>query len=435
MSADPRAVAAQALAEIALEGRSLREVLARQLPRLRDSRDRGFANALVYAGARGWLRWDAVLTWLLNRPLPRRLATLHALLVLGLVQLEDLGVPAHAAVAATVNATPALGHGAQRGLVNAVLRRWLREREVLLARLDAGTQSQTRLPAWLVQSITRDWPGQAPRVFEASNQATPPTLRINTRRVQRTAYLQRLAEAGVAARAHPWIDTAILLADTLDVTQLPGWDEGLCAVQDGAAQLAAAMLDAPAGARVLDACAAPGGKACHLLERAPLQLTALEREPARLPRVRENLDRLGLHADLRTADATLPATWWDGVPYTHILLDAPCSATGVLRRQPDVRLHRRAGDLTALQAQQRALLDALWPLLAPGGTLLYATCSILRAENAGQIAGFLATHADAEAIPIQLPAGRADGPGWQLLPGEGDLDGMFYARLHKRLDA
>lgn len=430
--ADTRAVAALALAEIALGGRSLREVLAQQLPQLPQPRERAFASALVFAGARGWLRWNAALPRLLQKPLPRRLGALHALLVLGLTQLEDLGVPAHAAVAATVDAARALGHDAQRGLVNAVLRRWLRERGALLAQLDADIVSRTRLPDWLLQALHADWPAHAASIISASNAEVPPTLRINCARGSRADYLQCLAAAGIDAQAHAWIDSAVTLAASLDVTQLPGWPAGSCAVQDGAAQLAAILLDAPTGARVLDACAAPGGKACHILERSAVQLTALELAPARLTRVRDNLARLRLHAELRVGDATQPAAWWDGVAYTHILLDAPCSATGVLRRQPDVRLHRRASDLPALIAQQRALLDALWPLLAPGGTLLYATCSVLRSENAAQAAAFLAAHADVEALPIALPAGRADGPGWQILPGEDGLDGMFYARLRKR---
>ena len=430
--ADTRAVAARALAEIALGGRSLREVLAQQLPQLPQSRERAFASALVYAGARGWLRWNAALPRLLQKPLPRRLGALQALLVLGLTQMEDLGVPAHAAVAATVDAARALGHDAQRGLVNAVLRRWLRERDALLARLDADAVSRARLPNWLLQALHADWPAYAASIINASNAEVPPTLRVNSARGSRADYLQCLAAAAIDAQAHAWIASAVTLAASLDVTRLPGWFEGSCAVQDGAAQLAASLLDAPTGARVLDACAAPGGKACHILERSAVQLTALELEPARLTRVRDNLARLRLHAELRVGDATQPAAWWDGATYTHILLDAPCSATGVLRRQPDVRLHRRASDLPALIAQQSALLDALWPLLARGGTLLYATCSILRSENAAQAAAFLAAHGDAEALPIALPAGRADGPGWQILPGEDGLDGMFYTRLRKR---
>ena len=431
-TADPRALAAQALAQIALHGRSLRAVLAPLQAQLSDPRQRAFLGQLVQAGARGWLRWDAALPMLLHKPLPPRLAELRALLVLGLVQLEDLGVPAHAAVAASVEAAVALGHGAQRGLVNALLRRWLRERTPLLARLDADAQSRTRLPQWLLQALQQDWPQQADAVIAACNQPAPPSLRINAARSTRADYLQRLAAAGIAARPHEWIESAVLLDAGIEVGTLPGWDEGACAVQDGAAQLAAWLLDAPAGARVLDACAAPGGKTCHILERAPVALTAVETNAARMQRVRENLARLQLSATLIAGDATAPASWWDGRSFDRILLDAPCSATGVLRRQPDVRLHRRAADIPALAAQQRALLDALWQLLAPDGMLLYATCSLLRAENADLVQGFIAAHADAVSDAIVLPAGRADGPGWQLLPGEDGLDGMFYARLRKR---
>ena len=432
MNTDTRAVAARALAQVALSGHSLREALALALPTLTDARERAFASTLVHAGARGWLRWNAALLLLLHKPLPRRLGDLQALLVLGLAQLEDLGVPAHAAVAASVEGAAALGHGAQRGLVNALLRRWLRERGTLLPQLDANAEARTRLPGWLLDALTRDWPDALDAIVAASNREAPPMLRVNLRRVRRADYLARLVEAGIGAHAHPWIETAIVLERSLEVGRLPDWGAGACAVQDGAAQLAALLLDAPPGARVLDACAAPGGKTCHILERDAVALTALDVDARRLPRVRENLDRLGLACDLRAADALQPTAWWDGQPYARILLDAPCSASGVLRRQPDVRLHRRASDLPALLQRQRALLDALWPLLAPGGALLYATCSILRAENAAQIAGFLDAHADAQAQPIALPAGRGDGAGWQLLPGEDALDGMFYARIGKR---
>ena len=432
MNTDTRAVAARALAQVALSGHSLREALALALPTLTDARERAFASTLVHAGVRGWLRWNAALPLLLHKPLPRRLGDLQALLVLGLAQLEDLGVPAHAAVAASVAGAAALGHGAQRGLVNALLRRWLRERDALLAQLETNVEARTRLPGWLLDALARDWPDALDAIVAASNREAAPMLRVNLRRGRRTEYLARLAEAGIGAHAHPWIETAIVLERSLEVGRLPDWGAGACAVQDGAAQLAALLLDAPPGARVLDACAAPGGKTCHILEHGAVALTALDLDARRLPRVRENLDRLGLACDLRTADAQQPAAWWDGQPYARILLDAPCSASGVLRRQPDVRLHRRASDLPALLGRQRALLDALWPLLAPGGTLLYATCSILRAENAAQIAGFLDAHADAQAQPIALPAGRRDGAGWQLLPGDGALDGMFYARIGKR---
>lgn len=429
---DARALAARALAEVALGGASLRTVGERVAPKLADPRDRAFATALLAEGARWWLRYDRALDRLLEQPLRAREPALHALLVLGLVQLEVMAMAPYAAVAGTVEAARALRRPRFAGLVNAVLRRWQRERAAQLAALDADAVARHAHPAWLIEALRRDWPADAERVLAANNVAAPPMLRVQRRRATREDVIAALREAGIAARPHPWLADALALETSIDVARLPGFAEGRLAVQDGAAQLAADLLDARDGMRVLDACAAPGGKACHLLERADVELLALEREPARLARVRENLARLGLAAELRAGDAGDAATWWDGRPFQRILIDAPCSATGVIRRRPDVKLHRRAADLPALVAEQARLLAALWPLLAPGGRLVYATCSVLRAENAAVVDGFLAAHADARAVTPALPAGRADGAGWQLLPGDDGLDGMYYAVLEKR---
>jgi len=429
---DTRALAATALARIALDGASAREVLARSAPELADPRDRALLHALVQAGARDWLRYDAALDRLLERPLRRKQPAVHALLVLGLVQLEVLGLPAYAAVDATVQAVRALGKPRLAGLVNAVLRRWQREAGNLKAALDRDPVTRWALPAWFIEAVERDWPARAEHVFASAHREAPLTLRANRRRGPREALLARLREAGVAAHAHPELADAVVLAESTDVTRLPGFDTGDFAVQDGAAQLAADLLHLADGQRVLDACAAPGGKACHALERHDLDLVAVELDPARVPRIRDNLARLGLAARVIEADAARPDAWWDGRPFDRILIDAPCSASGVLRRRPDVRLHRRAGDIAALNRVQSGLLEGLWPLLAPGGRLLYATCSLLRAENQAIVAPFLAAHADAAAVPLQLPMGLAAGPGWQVLPGDADLDGMFYAAIVKR---
>lgn len=428
---DARALAAQALAEVALGGASLRAVGERVVPKLRDPRDRAFATALLAEGARWWLRYDRALDRLLEQPLRAREPALHALLVLGLVQLEVMAMVPYAAVAGTVEATRALKRPRFAGLVNAVLRRWQRERAPQLAALDADPAARHAHPAWLIEALHADWPAEAERVLAANNAAAPPMLRVNRRRATREATIAALRDAGVAAQPHAWLADALVLETSVDVARLPGFAEGRIVVQDGAAQLAADLVDARAGMRVLDACAAPGGKACYLLERADVELLALEREPARLTRVRENLDRLGLAAELRAGDAGEPSAWWDGRAFDRILIDAPCSATGVIRRRPDVKLHRRSADIPALAAEQARLLAALWPLLAPGGRLVYATCSVLRAENAAVVDAFLAVHADACAITPALPAGRADGAGWQLLPGDDGLDGMYYAVLEK----
>jgi 16S rRNA (cytosine967-C5)-methyltransferase len=432
MKPDTRALAASGLAEIALRGASLRDVMERHAGRLADPRDRALLMALLSEGARWWLRFDAALDDLLAKPLRRKEPAVHALLVLGLVQMEVLELEDYAAVAATVQATRALKRPALAGLVNAVLRRWQREREARIARLDANPATRHAHPDWLAAAIARDWPEQAEAVMAADNREPPLMLRANRRHGERDALVAALLATGQSASPHPWLADGVTLPHSTDVTRLPGFADGAFAVQDGAAQVAADLVDAKDGERVLDACAAPGGKACHLLERANIALTALEMDTARAGRIRQNLDRLHLDAQLVLGDAGDPASWWDGRPYDRILIDAPCSATGVLRRRPDVRLHRRESDIVALGVQQRRILGALWPLLAPGGTLVYATCSLLRAENEAVVAELLAAHANAEAVPFALPAGRPAAVGWQILPGDGDLDGMYYAVLRRK---
>jgi len=432
MSADVRALAAQALAQVALRGVSLREAMERHAQRLPDSRDRALLMALVSDGARWWPRFDAALDRLLEQPLRKKAPVVHALLVLGLVQLEVLELADYAAVAATVEAVRALKRPQFAGLVNAVLRRWQRERATHLAALDAQPETRHAHPRWLAEAIARDWPAQAEAVLAADNREPPLMLRANRRHGTREALVERLRLDGQTAEPHSWLADAIVLPHSTDVTRLPGFDDGAFAVQDGAAQIAADLADLRGGLRVLDACAAPGGKACHLLERAEIDLTALDSAPPRVDRIRQNLQRLRLDARLLTGDAGAPKAWWNRQPFDRILVDAPCSATGVLRRRPDVRLHRRASDIAALQAQQRRILAALWPLLAPGGRLLYITCSLLRAENEAIVGELLAAQPDAHAVAFELPVGRAAAVGWQILPGDGDLDGMYYAVLEKR---
>ncbi|MDF4003570.1 16S rRNA (cytosine(967)-C(5))-methyltransferase RsmB [Luteibacter sp. PPL552] len=426
-----RALAAQALADVALSGHSLRDVADRVLPRLADPRDRALLTALLNEGARWWPRFDAALDRLLDKPIRRQEPVVHALLVTALVQLEVLELASYAAVAATVDAVRELRRPRLAGLANAVLRRWLRERESLLAALDAEPATRHAHPAWLVRAIEHDWPEAAGDVLAAANREPPLMLRVNRRRATPEAVASALRDAGGEVTPHPWLADGLVLPHSTDVTRLPGFAEGHFAVQDGAAQVPADLLDLADGQRLLDACAAPGGKACHALERADLRLLAVEAEPRRAPRIRQNLDRLGLHAEVVVGDAGEPSAWWDGTPFDRVMIDAPCSATGVIRRRPDVRLHRREADIDALVAQQSRILAACWPTLAPGGRLLYVTCSILRRENDGVVAAFLDRQADAEALPLTLPAGRRTSVGWQMLPGDGDLDGMYYALLSK----
>ena len=426
---DPRALAAQALAEI-VAGKSLRAAFAAYSTKLHDPRDRALLSALLHAGARWWLRFDAALDGLLERPLRGREPAVHALLVLGLVQLEILRLPEYAAVAATVEAARALRRPAFAGLANALLRRWLRERDARNLALDDNPETRSAHPRWLRDALIADWPSEAEAILAANNVEAPLWLRANPRRGTRNELAARMSAVGIVSEAPAALADALMLAHSADVTRLPGYADGLFSVQDGAAQFAAGLLDLADGMRVLDACAAPGGKSAHILESADIDLLALDRDPQRLPRLHENLTRLGLHADIRAGDAADPSTWWDSRVFDRILLDAPCSASGIIRRQPDIKLHRRVADIEALASTQARLLDALWPLLKPGGRLVYATCSVFAAENARQIAAFLARHADAKSLPNAL-AWHAAGDGAQNLPGESGMDGFFYAIAEK----
>ena len=432
MTVDTRALAARSLAEIAMRGASLREVMERNAPKLRDPRDRALLMALLSEGARWWLRFDAAIDHLLEKSLRHKDPAIHALLVLGLVQLEILQLQDYAAVAATVEATRTLKRPQLAGLVNAVLRRWQRERENLIARLDAKPQTRHAHPEWLAKALASDWPAQADAVMAADNREPPLMLRVNRQHIERAALLAQFQATGYEASLHPWLPDALVLPHSADITRMPGFENGAFAVQDGAAQVAADLADLKHGMRVLDACAAPGGKACHLLERARIDLTALEVDAKRGERIRQNLMRLRLDAKIVIGDAGAPAGWWKRQPFDRILIDAPCSATGVLRRRPDVRLHRRESDIAAMHEQQRRILSALWSLLAPGGRLIYITCSVLRAENEVIVGDLLAQQGDARVVPFTLPVGHAAKVGWQILPGDGDLDGMYYAVLEKQ---
>lgn len=427
---DARLAAAHALADV-LDGRmSLNAALPRYSERV-VARDRGLAAELAYGTLRLYPRLALLLDQLLERPLAAGTGLVRGLLLCGLYQLDHLRVPEYAAVASTVEAARALRHQPwAAGLVNAVLRNRQRRRAALDAALAAEPVAVHAHPAWLLERLQADWPADWPAIVEASNQQAPMMLRVNLARESRDEALARLAAAGIAAAAHAQVASAVVLEHPAEVTALPGFADGRLSVQDGAGQLAAPLLAPEPGDRVLDACCAPGGKTGHLLETAlGLELLALDIDATRLVRVRENLDRLGYDAELLAADAAAPADWWDGRPFERILLDAPCSATGVIRRHPDIKALRQPADIDALAARQRALLDALWPLLAPGGILLYATCSLLRAENETVIAAFLAAHPDAAELVIDADWGLALRHGRQILPGSAGLDGFYYARL------
>ena len=434
--AEIRASAAKLVSQTVDRGRSLDDLLARD-------DDTGSARGLKRSLCYGTLRWHfllvEVLRRLCERPVEQLPPELRALLEVGLFQLHSGEVAAHAAVAETVGAARVLGFARASGFVNAVLRRFQREREALLAAVEPDLAVRTAHPRWLVEALLRDRPGAAREILDANNAHPPMWLRVNRMRTEVASYAGQLETAGWRVQRQALAPDALLIDPPTDVRSLPGFAEGLVSVQDAAAQLAAGLLAPRPGERVLDACAAPGGKTCHLLEHVggAAEVTALDASEPRLERVRENLERLGLSARVLAGDVLRPADWWDGTPFDRILLDVPCSATGVIRRHPDIKVLRRARDIPTLAPRQAAMLEAAWGLLRPGGTLLYTSCSVLRAEDEGVVEGFLArTETAADLTPDRTrgwpprPAGQ--GPGYLVQSGEADMDGFYYACLGKR---
>ena len=422
--AQPRVLAARAVSAVIDQRRSLDAALA-DWPIDLVGADLALARMLAYGTLREHRRLGALLAPRLKKaPQPLLAALLHV----GIFQLEATRVPAHAAVHATVAATKALGLGGARGMVNAVLRGHQRAPATIAVDDAALVHSY---PDWLAEHIAADWATDAPAVLAAGNDRAAMQLRVNSRRATREALLAEYAEAGIEATAMPACRDGICLDEPMAADKLPGFVEGRVSIQDGAAQLAADLVAPRDGDRVLDACAAPGNKSAHLLERADIALTALDIDETRLAILEGTLARLGLSADSRVGDAAEPRLWWDSACYDRILLDAPCSGTGVIRRHPDIKWLRRASDIDAARARQAALLAALWPTLAPGGRLVYATCSILAAEGDAVIDDFLAREPRAAAQPIEAAWGRATTHGRRIAPGDHDFDGFYYAVLAK----
>jgi len=433
MSNDPRASAARVLAQVVADGRSLAEALPAGLLLVTGTQQRALVQELSYGTLRWYYRLEAMLGQLLARPLKQRDTDIRCLLLAGLYQLDQLAIPAHAAVHETVQATRALNKHWAKGLVNAVLRSYLRKTGELVQCIEADETAKYAHPAWLIGRLGADWPQHRDAVLAANNARPPFSLRVNGQRLTRAEYLGILAEQSLVAVPLANTSHGLILERPLPVEELPGFAQGVVSVQDGAAQLAAGLLRLAPGQRVLDACAAPGGKTAHILETEPelAALTALDIDARRLQRIRENLTRLGLQAQLLQGDAGEPQAWWDATHYDRILLDVPCSASGVIRRHPDIKLLRKPDDIDVLARQQAKLLNAMWPLLAPGGMLLYCTCSVLAAENSEQLEHFLGVQTDAVELPITAPWGRACRVGRQILPGEDDMDGFYFACLRK----
>ncbi|MBO0366728.1 16S rRNA (cytosine(967)-C(5))-methyltransferase RsmB [Pseudomonas putida] len=429
---NPRLAAARALAAVLSGKASLNSSLPTQLDKV-EERDRGLTQDLAFGTARWQPRLELLAAQLLQKPFKAADSDVQALLLVGLYQLFYTRIPAHAAIGETVGCADKLKKPWAKALLNAVLRRAQREGEELLASMERDPVVRTAHPRWLQKSLKAFWPEQWEAICAANNAHPPMILRVNRRHHSRDAYLALLGEAGIAAAACQYSRDGIVLAAACDVRGLPGFTEGWISVQDEAAQLAADLLELAPGQRVLDACCAPGGKTCHLLEaeQGLAEVVAIDLEAKRLVRVRENLARLQLDAKLIACDARGTANWWDGKTFQRILLDAPCSATGVIRRHPDIKLTRQADDIPALATLQGELLDALWPTLEVGGMLLYATCSSLPTENTEVIEAFLARTPGARELDLATEAGLRQPHGRQLLAQEGGHDGFYYAKLIK----
>jgi 16S rRNA (cytosine967-C5)-methyltransferase len=415
--------AAARVVRAVLDGRNLNQVLNELFRNSRFTpQQRGAVQDLSYGTLRFYGRLDAVLRQLLHKPL-RDVAVRDVLLV-ALYQLEYGRAAPYAVVDHAVRAVRKL-NAAAGGLANAVLRNFQRQRETLLAEAMRRDEGRYAYPQWWIDLLRAQYGARAEAMLEAGNLHPPMTLRVNRRRTTRADYLARLQQAGIAAEALG--ESGVLLAQPVGVDKLPGFAEGDVSVQDAGAQLAAPLLDVHDGLRVLDACAAPGGKSAHLLELADIDLTALDHDAQRLERVQENMQRLSLRATLLCGDAGEPEPWWDGRPFDRILADVPCSASGVVRRHPDIKWLRRPDDIARFAEQQARILRALWRLLAKDGKLLYATCSVFALENRQTIETFLREQPDAEVLPLAIPE-LEEG---QCLPDDRH-DGFFYALLHKR---
>ncbi|MFT4994492.1 MAG: 16S rRNA (cytosine967-C5)-methyltransferase [Paraglaciecola sp.] len=424
-----RADAASVLHKILEQGQSARECLpAAQLAY--SEQDKAWLQEMVYGVLRQLPILQLWLRLLLDKPLKNRFKVVEHLIMLGFYQLAFSRVSTHAAVSETVSACQPLNTIAMKGLVNAVLRNFIRQE--MDKEMPGDPQISSGLPKWIYKQLESAYPEQVPALVAGMQTKAPIWLRVNQKQISRDLYVAELAAQNIEFTLGSEQDAGLILSKGQDITTLPGYHQGWFAVQDGAAQLAAPLLEAKAGERILDCCAAPGGKTCHILELQSKvdKLIALDIDQKRLVRVSENLQRLGHQADLLIGDASQPAQWWDGVLFDRILLDAPCSATGVIRRHPDIKWLRKASDIATLVSLQAVILDAIWPMLKPGGTMLYATCSVLPQENHQQIKAFLLRTGDAK-LDLSFENDAPERPGRQILPGEQQMDGFYYARLIK----
>lgn len=417
--------------ESVLKGISLTEALNETI--VKKSSDKAFIQAMCFGVCREYQKLDGLLALLLTKPLKPKDLDIKALLLLGLYQLKEMHVPDYAAVTETVEVASVLKKIWAKGLVNAVMRNFLRQRASFESKIATNEIAHFAHPAWYLETIKKDWPSDWQAILHANNEHPPFACRINRRRVTREDYVRQLPPE-LNVTLIPETTSGIIFDDPLDVVDVPGFLAGDISVQDGAAQLAATLLELKPGLCVLDACAAPGGKLTAILECEPQlkKVVAVEKEKSRLDLIQENLTRLQLHATTVLSDVAATADWWDGEKFDRILLDVPCSASGVIRRHPDIKLLRQQEDIESFQKEQLRLLNAMWPLLAANGMLLYCTCSVFHAENQNVMQTFLQTHDDAIEIKIKASWGMPLSIGRQILPGMHHMDGFYYATLRKK---
>ena len=415
-------------------GRSLSQTLPEGLAQFQDRRERNFTQNMVIGTLRWQARLEAIRAQLLKKKLKEKDEDINQLILIGLYQILYMETPEHAAVSETVAVVQKLKKPWAKALVNGVLRTFLREQETICAQADLKPANKYSHPQWLFKALRKGYPNDWESIMEANNAIAPLTLRVNTMKQTRDEFLALLKTADMVATAHPTAPQGVILETSTDISQLPSYEDGGFSVQDGAAQQAANILKPQANERILDACAAPGGKTTHLLELSNNQASvfALEKMPERMDRLAENLYRLELDAEYAVGDASCPEEWWDKQLFDKILLDAPCSATGIIRRHPDINWHRTEEDIEALVEIQASILKALWSTLKPGGQLLYATCSVLPQENTLQMQSFIESEPSAKVIPLDLEATITfETPGNQYLPGRLGMDGFFYCLLEK----
>ncbi|WP_375751970.1 16S rRNA (cytosine(967)-C(5))-methyltransferase RsmB [Vibrio sp. HN007] len=421
-----RAAAAKVLFQVVDQGQSLSSALPAAQQTIKP-RDHALLQEMCYGALRYLPRLESIAGKLMDKPLKGKKRVIHHLLLIGLYQLSYMRIPAHAALSETVEATKALREPRLSGLLNAVLRNFQRNQEELEAFAVSHDAGKYGHPGWLLKILKSAYPEQWESIVEANNQKAPMWLRVNSKHHSRDEYLALLENENIGATKHPEADDALKLDRPCDVNELPGFDKGWVSVQDAAAQLSVDYLTPKDGELILDCCAAPGGKTVHILERTKdCNVVAIDSDNNRLKRVHENLKRLKLKAEVLCGDARTPEAWWKGEQFDRILLDAPCSATGVIRRHPDIKWLRRADDIVALAQLQSEIIDAMWQQLKAGGTMVYATCSVTPQENSEQVKAFLERTKNA-----QLVDSDPENPGRQILPGEEDMDGFYYAVLKK----